>query len=383
MTEEAGSGISPSAEFGLIFTAAREDAGMAIAKVADALHLDDSVISAIENGRFAALPMRAYVRGYVRNYARVLGLDPDDMAARFDGLDTGRPEPSVVVPRRRLSRRPELALRPLALGYVAIIAVLLIVSGAVLWTAWQTQDWQFPFFGDDEAVDVVDDGQPLPADPPALQPDVSPWPEPAGADETAPAGADDDGATGDAIVETAAEAAAESQAVAEQVVTVAEPTNDEQSNVPEAGVSLADAVEDATAAPAVASAADIADEGDASDDALPTELAEAVDAGVDEPAAVTRAAAEAVRDGEVADPETAQLTFTFEEDSWVRVLDANGRRLFRDLGRAGRVASVTGETPFAVVVGFAPGIRVEFDGEVVDLEPHTNSRDVADLRIGN
>ena len=379
MTEEAASGISPSAEFGLVFRAARENAGMAVAKVADALHLDDSVISAIENGRFAALPMRAYVRGYVRNYARVLGLDPDDMAARFDVLDTGRPEPSVVVPRRRLSRRPELALRPLALGYVAIIAVLLIVSGAVLWTAWQTQDWQFPFFGDDEAVDVVDDGQPLPADPPALQPDVSPWPEPAGADETAPAGADDDGATGDAIVETAAE----SQAVAEQVVTVAEPTNDEQSNVPAAGASPADAVEDATAAPAVASAADIADEGDASDDALPTELAEAVDAGVDEPAAVTQSAAETVRDGEVADPETAQLTFTFEQDSWVRVLDANGRRLFRDLGRAGRVATVTGERPFEVVVGFAPGVRVEFDGEVVDLEPHANSRDVAGLRIGD
>ena len=330
MTEEAVIGISPSAEFGLMFRAAREDAGMAVAKVADDLHLDDSVISSIENGRFAGLPMRAYVRGYVRNYARVLGLDADDMAARFDALDTGRPEPSVVVPRRRLSRRPELALRPLALGYVAIVALLLIVSGAVLWTAWQTQDWQFPFFGDDEAVDVVDDGQPVPPDSPALPTDVSPWPEPeaAGAAETAPAGAGDD---------------------------------------------------------ATAAATNIADEGEPSDDAPSTELAEAVDAGVDEPAADTRSVAQTVANGEVADRETApgQLTFTFEEDSWVRVLDANGRRLFSDLGRAGRVATMTGELPFEVVVGFAPGVRVEFDGGVVDLEPHTNSRDVADLRIGN
>ena len=347
MTEEAVIGISPSAEFGLMFRAAREDAGMAVAKVADALHLDDSVISAIENGRFAALPMRTYVRGYVRNYARVLGLDADDMAARFDALDTGRPEPSVLVPRWRLSRRPELALRPLALGYVAIVAVLLIVSGAVLWTAWQTQDWQFPFFGDDEAVD---DGQPVPPDSPALPTDVSPWPEPeaAGADETAPAGAGDDGATADATAE--------------------------------ADASAPDTVEDATAA-----APNIADEGEPSDDAPSTELAEAVDAGVDEPAADTRSVAQTVANGEVADPETApgQLKFTFEEDSWVRVLDANGRRLFRDLGRAGRVATVTGEKPFEVVVGFAPGVRVELDGEVVDLEPHANSRDVADLWIGN
>ena len=322
MTEEAVIGISPSAEFGLMFRAAREDAGMAVAKVADALHLDDSVISAIENGRFAALPMRAYVRGYVRNYARVLGLDADDMAARFDALDTGRPEPSVLMPRWRLSGRPELALRPLALGYVAIVAVLLIVSGAVLWTAWQTQDWQFPFFGDDEAVEVVDDGQPVP---PALPPDVSPWPDAAGVDETAPAG------------------------------------HDEQSNATEVGAAAPDTVEDATAAPLVASAPDIIDEGEGSDDALSTEL------------------------GEVAEPETApaQLTFTFEDDSWIRVLDANDRRLFNDLGRAGRVASVTGETPFAVVIGFAPGVRVEFDGEVVDLLPHTNSRDVADFRLGD
>ena len=335
MTEEAVSGISPSAEFGLMFRAAREDAGLAVAKVAEALHLDDSVISAIENGRFAGLPMRTYVRGYVRNYARVLGLDADDMAARFDALDTGRPEPSVVVPRRRLSRRPELALRPLALGYVAIVAVLLIVSGAVLWTAWRTQDWQFPFFGDDEAVDVVDDGQPVPRDSPALPPDVSPWPEPeaAGADEAATAGAADDGAAADST----AAADVESGAVDGQVVAVAE------------------------------SALETADEGETSDDVQSTELAETVAAG------------------EVARPETApgQLTFTFEEDSWVRVLDANGRRLFTDLGRAGRVASMSGEKPYEVVVGFAPGVRVEFDGEVVDLEPHTNSRDVAGLRIGD
>ena len=349
MTEEAVSGISPSADFGLMFRAAREDAGLAVAKVAETLHLDDSVISAIENGRFAGLPMRAYVRGYVRNYARVLGLDADDMAARFDALDTGSPEASVVVPLRRLSRRPELALRPLALGYVAIVAVLLIVSGAVLWTAWRTQDWQFPFFGDDEAVDVVDAGQPVPPDSPALPPDVSPWPEPeaARADGAATAGAADDGAAADST----AEADVESGAVDGQVVAVAE------------------------------SALETAGEGETSDDVQSTELAEAVD----EPAADTRSATETVAAGEVADPETApgQLTFTFEEDSWVRVLDGNGRRLFNDLGRAGRVASMSGEMPYEVVVGFAPGVRVEFGGEVVDLMSHTNSRNVADLRIGD
>ena len=308
MTEPAASGTSPSAEFGQVFRAARDDAGMTQDEVADVLHLDVAVVAAIEEGRFAALPMRPYARGYVRNYARVLGLEPDELARRFDAADEGRPEPSVVVPRHRLTPKAELALRPLALGYAAIVAVLLIALGAVLWTAWRVQDWQFPFLADDpDIVSTEPETTPQPvAVPPASPPSVSPWPS---------------------AVEDASELA--DAASTEDLVPAPSP-------------------EDPVLAPSP-------------EDTVPTPSA-------GEPVAETGIA--------------GTLTVVFDDESWVSVDDATGRQLFGDLGRGGRTITVAGPLPLSVLVGNALAVRVEFDGEPVDLGPFTSENNVARLELG-
>lgn len=306
MTEPAASGGSPSAEFGLVFRAAREGAGMTQDHVADTLHLDVAVVSAIEDGRFADLPMRPYARGYVRNYARILGLDADELAQRFDAADAGRPEPSVVVPRLRVTPKSELALRPLALGYAAIVAALLIALGAVLWTAWRVQDWQFPFLADDATA--VSDAAVQPAtESPTGPPDVSPWPS------VGDGGADD-------------------VAVEERATVAASADGASFSPVPAA----------------------VADEP----------LVPVVDGAT------------------VVNGAIGELTVFFEGESWVSVDDATGRQLFGDLGRNGREVTVAGRVPLSVLVGNAPGVRVEFDGESVDLEPFTSDTNVARFELG-
>lgn len=306
MTEPAASGASPSAEFGLVFRAAREDAGMTRDHVADALHLDVAVVSAIEDGRLADLPMRPYARGYVRNYARILGLDADELALRFDAADAGRPEPGVVKPRLRVAPKSELALRPLALGYAAIVAVLLIALGAVLWTAWRVQDWQFPFLADDATALSDAAAQPAPESQTG-PPDVSPWPSVG------------DGAADDVAVDERATVAA------------------------------------------------------SADEAFFSPVPEAV---ADEPLVP-------VIDGvTVVNGVIGELTVFFEDESWVSVDDATGRRLFGDLGRNGREITVAGRVPLSVLVGNAPGVRVEFDGESVDLEPFTSDSNVARFELG-
>ena len=324
MTEPAASGESPSAEFGLVFRAAREDAGMAPDQVADALHLDVAVVSAIEDGRFADLPMRPYARGYVRNYARLLGLDADELARRFDAADAHRPEPSVVVPRHRLTPKAELALRPIALGYAAIVAVLLIALGAVLWTAWRVQDWQFPFLAD-ESVE-----QPT-AEPttqtPAGPPNVSPWPIVA------------EGGAGER--EGAPLAREEPSAGEREGVPLArrEPSAGEREGAPLAREEL--------------SSEAIADT---------------------EPA---------LADGPVAaSGVVGELTVFFDDESWVSVDDATGKQLFGDLGRNGRTITVAGQVPLSVLVGNALAVRVEFDGESVDLGPFTRENNVARFELG-
>ncbi|AUH49996.1 DUF4115 domain-containing protein [Chromobacterium sp. ATCC 53434] len=56
--------------------AAREEAGLGLGEVADRLKLSMRQLEAIERDDFAALPGATFVRGFVRNYARFLEVDP-------------------------------------------------------------------------------------------------------------------------------------------------------------------------------------------------------------------------------------------------------------------------------------------------------------------
>ena len=72
----------------------------------------------------------------------------------------------------------------------------------------------------------------------------------------------------------------------------------------------------------------------------------------------------------------------FDDESWVSVDDATGRQIFGDLGRGGRTVTVAGPVPLSLLVGNALAVRVEFDGESVDLEPFTSDQNVARLELG-
>ena len=62
-----------------------------------------------------------------------------------------------------------------------------------------------------------------------------------------------------------------------------------------------------------------------------------------------------------ADELTLRLEFT--NDSWVEIEDANGRRLFYGLGRAGIVEEVDGVAPIDVLVGDVSAVSLTVDGE--------------------
>lgn len=56
------------------------------------------------------------------------------------------------------------------------------------------------------------------------------------------------------------------------------------------------------------------------------------------------------------------LTVRFTGDCWTEITDANGERLFFELGRDGRVVDVTGEAPLSVLFGNADNVSLEVDG---------------------
>ena len=62
---------------GAILRATRESYGASIEAVAAQLKLAPRQVQALEEGEFDLLPGRTFVRGFMRNYARLLELDPE------------------------------------------------------------------------------------------------------------------------------------------------------------------------------------------------------------------------------------------------------------------------------------------------------------------
>ena len=107
--------------------------------------------------------------------------------------------------------------------------------------------------------------------------------------------------------------------------------------------------------------------------ALPSSKAQAVSA-----AAVGSASAErlmtavdaqaAVRGAPAAIADEARLALKFYGVSWAEVTDGSGRRLFEGLNAPDSARTVSGTPPLRVVIGNAPGVRVQLNGTRVALE---------------
>lgn len=69
-------------------------------------------------------------------------------------------------------------------------------------------------------------------------------------------------------------------------------------------------------------------------------------------------------------------------DSWIEVFDANNEKLYYNLAGAGQVLALSGVAPFSVLIGFSPGVVVEFNGDVFDHSPHSSGVGIARFTLG-
>jgi cytoskeleton protein RodZ len=77
MQQEPLEGDAAAERPGAQLRAAREAAGLSVDQVAQQLKLAPRQVKALEDENFGDLPGRTFSRGFVRNYARLLGLDPE------------------------------------------------------------------------------------------------------------------------------------------------------------------------------------------------------------------------------------------------------------------------------------------------------------------
>jgi cytoskeleton protein RodZ len=107
--------------------AARERVGWSINDMAAALRIRLQYLEALEAGHINALPGSAYALGYLRTYARALGLDPNEVARRF------KAEAATVTRKTRLAFPMPVPERGAPAGAVVLLGVVLAIGAYAGW----------------------------------------------------------------------------------------------------------------------------------------------------------------------------------------------------------------------------------------------------------
>ena len=116
------------------FRAAREERGLSLSDVAEQIRIRSVYLDAIEEENWSAIGAPVYTRGFLRTYARFLGLDPEAAVVEFAGQVPEEPphqpdgRPFVGVPSRDRSLRPFLWIAGLIAAALIAFVIYLYLS---------------------------------------------------------------------------------------------------------------------------------------------------------------------------------------------------------------------------------------------------------------
>ncbi|MDD3450260.1 MAG: helix-turn-helix domain-containing protein, partial [Gammaproteobacteria bacterium] len=128
---------------GSLLRAAREARGLSAAEVAAQLHLTRSIIDALETDNYDAGPGPVFMRGYLRSYARLMGLPTDDLLVQLDGVEgAGWTEPPRVM-RKPARAQARMSDRPVRWITYAIVGGIIALT-VVWWRSNITEDQPAP-----------------------------------------------------------------------------------------------------------------------------------------------------------------------------------------------------------------------------------------------
>lgn len=347
---EGGAGAGPAApasrtSAGSKLRSAREAQGLTVEAVAQQLKLAPRQVQALESDDYGRLPGRTFVRGFARNYARFVQLDPDAIVALLPTADAAPAleRPGFGPVRRPMGELPvERASRRSVLRWFVPLVLAVIVATAGYYEYLRQHGMLHPIAGHVAGVTAgagvttgAGDGTGAPdatGAAPAMEPAV--LPNPLAAREGA------------------------------EVGTGSGPATSSE------GVTPSTAVLPSTAAPPSTAASSGA-------------MVVAAPAAGGTTASGSPATAGTVGTISVAQPAGsagAPLVLKFNGASWVEVRDASGRVILKATEAAGATRSVDGNPPFQVTLGDAPKVAVTFRGQPLDLGPYTRG-DVARVTL--
>lgn len=338
---------------GVLLREARERLGLSIADAAAHTKLAPRQIEALEADDYQHLPEMAFVRGFVRSYAKLLQLDvPPLLAALPQTQSVSHVSPDSVDVPFPDARSPQLQ-NLIWLGAALFLSVVVVAFAVWHYTSPSVPEES----GETAQVETakVETAIPLPSEMQLIP--ASAVVETA-ASSVAPAVAQ---SAVPAAVAVTAPAATLPVLKQPQPVSAVKPTQPVAVAKPVSAMPVAKPVP--LSAVSAVKPAPVA--------AKPTPTPTPV-APVSKPVAPAATPA----------AQSANLRLTFGEESWTEVRDKNGNIVSSQLNPAGSELRLSGQGPFTLVVGRASSARLTYKGKAVDLKPTTNATsDVARVTL--
>ena len=325
---------------GHLLREAREERGYSQKEAARDLHLTSKVIDALEESNFDIISSSLFARGYIRSYARHLGLDGQALVAEFDsiyGVPNQNKKPMAGIHQLGQQSKPGDTWVKL----ISIIFVIGLVVASVLW--WQHQNGGSML----QRLNNVT------------------------LSNTA----------ADLVVESLGEDdnSSDMELLAANPSEVGTTVSDDQAAATEAPVQTLDVAEIVAVKPivtalseAVSVSPEMSDVSDSS--ALNPEI-------IAVPAVAQTEESTGAADVAALGPNEALLMMAFDKDCWVEIKDGNGKMILSDLYASGSTIEQVVTAPIEILLGRSSGVaQMTFNGEVIDLKPHTR-KDIARLTL--
>ena len=303
--------------FGFMLRAAREARGLTCQGVADALRLSPRMVEAIEAEDLSRLPPPLFIKGYLRSYAALVGLDEAALMRDFESWVPAA-DPLRIADVRS---RPITDLSDVGRGrqLASAILLLVVVAGGIAW--WLRPAPPQPIVAAIDEMPAIEETR------------IAPDPVPEGLPESPAVAPEGDPAT-----------ATEHASDSEEDATVESVPSPPPSVETTAAIS-ASKQESPSVAESVAS----------------------IDSGKPEAA--------------LQEQTTSVLKIRYQQDCWTEVRDARGRQLIYRLAKAGSEQEVSGDPPFALYLGYAPGVEVAIDGRPIPIASFIGNSTVARFKL--
>jgi cytoskeleton protein RodZ len=139
LAENSGRNVQ-MAELGEILRQAREAKGLSLAQVEEATKIRSAYLQALEEGEYDLLPAAVYVKGFLKNYAQYLGMDPQEVLSLYQ-------EPGGVTAATSVPRLLDEPLEPVTLRRWWPLGFLLLAIAALAigWWGYQRYYGATPF----------------------------------------------------------------------------------------------------------------------------------------------------------------------------------------------------------------------------------------------